>query len=418
MRNEKPQAQESGFDHTLNALREGYLFIQNRRKSFQSNIFITRLFGKRTICMSGKAAAELFYNETYFKRHSAAPRRAVKTIFGKKSVQTLDDLEHRHRKEMFMSLMTDESLKRLEKIARKNWTDAISTWESKYRIHLYDELKPLLFTIACDWAGVPLQEVNVKQTSERFAHLFESPAKIGLEHRRGRRSRKKLNQWASTLITKTREGKLHVNSDCALYKIALHRDLQNELLDVKVAAVELINILRPIVAVSIYINFIALALIQHPTEHEKITNGNEINVMNFVQEVRRFYPFFPFLAAKVRQTFTWNAYTFKKGNLTLLDIYGTNHDSDLWSRPDQFNPDRFQKWEEDSFSLIPQGGGDYWNDHRCPGEWITLKLMKVATEFLANKLSFNVPKQDLSYSMVQIPTIPKNRIILTNIRKS
>lgn len=418
MKEKKLQARETGLDHTLDVIREGYLFIQNRRKSFQSDVFTTKILGKRTICLSGKEAAKLFYNETYFKRNGAAPRRAVKTIFGEKAVQTLDDLQHRHRKNMLMSIMTDENLNRLEDIAQLSWLKAASVWDTKYQIRLYDETKPLLFKIACDWAGIPYKNINIKQKAKHISYLFESPAKFGLQYRRGRSARKKLNKWTQELIIKTRNNQIKPNKNSALYIIANHKDLANKPLNSRIAAVELINIIRPIVAVSIYINFIALSLIQYPHEHKKLQSGTETTIINFIQEVRRFYPFFPFLAAKVRQTFSWKNIKFKKGTLTLLDIYGTNHDTNLWENSDVFDSERFEKWDQNAYSLIPQGGGDYWKDHRCPGEWITLILMKVATQFLANEMQYNVPNQDLSYSMVKIPSIPKNKIILNNVKLS
>lgn len=38
---------EEGIDHSLNLMREGYLYILNRRQSFHSDLFETRLLGKR-----------------------------------------------------------------------------------------------------------------------------------------------------------------------------------------------------------------------------------------------------------------------------------------------------------------------------------------------------------------------------------
>ena len=65
--------QEKGIDHTLKLLKEGYLFIPNRVKAYQSSIFETRLLGKKVICISGKHAAKLFYNEELFQRKGALP---------------------------------------------------------------------------------------------------------------------------------------------------------------------------------------------------------------------------------------------------------------------------------------------------------------------------------------------------------
>lgn len=64
-----------------------------------------------------------------------------------------------------------------------------------------------------------------------------------------------------------------------------------------VAAVELLNIIRPIVAISIYVAFTALALIQFPAAAETLSSQNPLSYQHFVQEVRHFYPFFSFQGA-------------------------------------------------------------------------------------------------------------------------
>lgn len=58
--------------------------------------------------------------------------------------------------------------------------------------------------------------------------------------------------------------------------------------------IELINLLRPIIAISIFITFTALALYEHEDSKEKLGQGNERDLEMFVQEVRRYYPFAPF----------------------------------------------------------------------------------------------------------------------------
>ena|SRR5690625_7328588 len=95
-------------DSSLHLLREGYRFISNRRRKFQSDIFEVTVMGQKAICISGSGAAEVFYDETKFKRHGAAPKRIQKSIFGVGGVQTLDDEAHRKRKTLFMSLFTPE----------------------------------------------------------------------------------------------------------------------------------------------------------------------------------------------------------------------------------------------------------------------------------------------------------------------
>jgi fatty-acid peroxygenase len=136
----------------------------------------------------------------------------------------------------------------------------------------------------------------------------------------------------------------------------------------------------------------------------------------FAQEVRRFFPFGPFLGARVREDFEWHGYKFPKGTLTLLDIYGTHHDARFWPDPDTFYPERFRDREPTPFDLIPQGGGDYGTGHRCAGEWITIESLKLAVNFLAKEVAYEVPPQDLSFSLQRMPTYPKSGVVLEKVR--
>jgi len=407
---------EDGLDHSFSLMREGYMFIMNRRHSFQSDVFETRLLGKKAICMGGMEAAELFYDNDKFIRKGAAPNRIVQTLFGKHGVQALDGQVHMHRKGMFMALMSPEGIKSLTNIAGEQWEAVVSKWEAQKKVVLYEEVKELMCRIACQWADVPLKQDEVKRRTKDLSAMFESPAAIGPAHWLGRQARNRTEKWIEGLIVEVRNGSLQSREQTALHNFSWHRDLNGQLLDVKTAAVEVINILRPIVAIAIFINFTVLAIHQFPNEAKKLIDGNDINTQMFVQEVRRYYPFFPFVTAKVKRDFIWGDFQFEKGTLTLLDLYGTNHDPKIWDQPELFWPERFANWNEGPFSFLPQGGGDYFLGHRCAGEWVTIEMMKISLYYLVNRMDYVIPKQDLSYSLVSVPSIPHSKIMMEQVK--
>ncbi len=417
MKDSREIPKEEGIDHSLTLLREGYLFVPNRRKAFASDIFETRLLGKKAICLGGKEAAELFYDNEKFIRNGAAPNRVKKTLFGEGAVQTLDGPEHRNRKAMLLAAMAPECMERLKDITQKCWQAEILEWEKQEEIIVYEEAKKLLCKIACEWAGVPLVEGEEKQKSVLLGKLFESPAAMGPEHWAGRRARREAEEWIERLVKEVRSGQLNPPKGSALQTFSFHKDLRGELLDAKIVAVEVINVLRPIIAISVYLSFTALAVIQYPQEREKLDLKEEKYKKTFIQEVRRFYPFFPTAVAKVKKDFTWKGYPFEEGTLTLLDLYGTNHDPNLWENPELFRPERFLEWQDSTFSFIPQGGGEFDLGHRCAGEWVTIEIMKISLDFFVNRIDFDVPQQDLSFSFVEIPSIPKSKIRLRNVRR-
>ncbi|UAT31492.1 cytochrome P450 [Bacillus badius] len=416
MASSRPIPKEKGFDHTLALLEEGYQFIPERRSELQSDIFQTRILGQKAICIAGEEAAALFYDEQLFTRKGAAPKHVQKTLFGENAIQTLDGEEHKQRKRMFLSMMTPGRLDELVSITRRKWQEKVPEWEQRDEIVLLHEAEEIMCRIACEWAGVPVTESEVKQRAIDFGLMIDTFAAVGSRYREGKRARARSEKWIEKIMKQIRAKKLHPPENTAAYIIAWHRELNGKLLSDRMAAIELINILRPIVAIGRFVTFGALALHDYPEAREKVKEDEKNYSQMFVQEVRRFYPFGPFTGARVREDFEWRGYPFKKGTLVILDIYGTNHHPDLWENPDAFQPERFEDWKESPFSFIPQGGGDHYMGHRCAGEWVTVLVMKESLEFLTRDIAYEVPEQDLTYDMGRIPAVPASRFVMNNVR--
>jgi fatty-acid peroxygenase len=239
---------------------------------------------------------------------------------------------------------------------------------------------------------------------------------VGPRHLRGRWGRQQGEQWLQGVIEQVRSGQLPAAEETPLRAMASYQEADGQPFDSRLAAVELMNVVRPIVAIAWYVTFAALALHEHPDWRQRLQAGNEDEVNWFVDEVRRFYPFAPFTGARVRTEFSWQGYVFPKATLVLLDIYGTNHDPRLWEQPDAFRPDRFRNWQGNRFRLIPQGGGDYLTGHRCAGEWITIETTRLAVRFLTRSMAYDVPEQDLSFSLSRMPTMPRSRFVIRQVR--
>lgn len=410
-----PRASE--FDSTLSLLRQGYEFVSNTSRKLDSDIYEGRLLLQKTIFMTGEEAAHLFYDNEKFQRHGAMPKRVQKTLLGVGGVQSLDDESHRHRKHLFVQqLMAPEKIESLKQVTHQELLSAATGWPHASQIMLFPELQLILCRAVCQWAGVPLDDAEAKQRAGDLGAMIESGGRVGIPHWVGRRARKRSERWIAGLIEKVRSKELIVGKGSALYAVAFHRKLNVELLSPQIAAVELLNILRPTVAIARFLIFGALALHQHPQCKKTIASGDEEYLEMFVQEVRRFYPFFPQLAARVRKNFQWKGYLFPKGRRVILDLYGTNHDDRLWQNPHVFNPERFRNRATNAYDFIPQGGGDYQIHHRCPGEWITVELIKMIMDFLVREITYEVPAQNLEIDLGEIPTLPASTFIIEKVR--
>jgi fatty-acid peroxygenase len=409
---------DPAFDSTLAILHDGYEYIWKRCQRLHSNIFATRVLGKKTVCIHGRDAAKLFYDESKLHRHGALPRRVVTSLFGKGAVHTLDEAAHRRRKQAFLSVMTPDSMASLVQLTAASWRAAIRSWEQRKEIVLFDEVEMVLTSAICAWAGVPLAPAELPRRARDLVAMVDSFGGVGPRLWQGKLARTRAERWIEDIIERVRSGQLQAGPQTALYVLANHRELDGRPLDARLAAIELLNILRPTVAVSWYIAFSALALHQHPQQRAQIESdlsGEHTDL--FMQEVRRFYPFTPYLGARVVQPFEWRGHRFEPGTLVLLDVYGTNHDPALWSDPDVFRPERFRAWDGDAFDFIPQGGGSREHGHRCPGEWITMHNIALALHFLTRGATYQLaPEQDLSFDLSRMPTRPRSGLVLRNVR--
>src|SRR3546814_16021134 len=127
-----------------------------------------------TICMTGPEAARLFYDQRRFTRHGAMIVRIQKTLLGKGGVQGLDNEAHRHRKKMFMSLMTPERIEGLMAVTAEQWQARAHVWALQSAIQLYDELHELLTRAPFSMPGLPLPDSQVSHTTPEITALFEA----------------------------------------------------------------------------------------------------------------------------------------------------------------------------------------------------------------------------------------------------
>ena len=132
MRVKTPIPRDEGIDNTIDLMNEGFNFIPDRREKLGSDIFETRLIGQKAICIAGEEAAEIFYDDDKFKREGAMPKPLQKSLLGEGGVHGLDGEDHRHRKRMFLSMMTPERLEDMkrtvvEELVRKHSLGKIKT---------------------------------------------------------------------------------------------------------------------------------------------------------------------------------------------------------------------------------------------------------------------------------------------------
>jgi fatty-acid peroxygenase len=403
------------FDSAIALLREGYEFIGNRCRELRSDIFATRLAGRKAICMLGPEAAAFFYDGDRFTRNGAMPPTTLRLLQDIGSVQSIDGPAHRHRKSLFLDLLSPSGVTRLGNAFDEAWTSQFPAWRENDDIVLTTAIRDVLTRAACAWAGVPIADHEIAERSREFGAMIDGAGAFGPALWKGLYLRRRTEQWCTDLVERVRDGRLDVPMESVLAQLAMHRDLEGQLLPAGIAAVELINLLRPIVAISNYITFAALALHDYPDTRPWLADDPANRTEPFVHELRRYYPFFPFIAGIARDAHMWKGHAIPAGSWVILDLYGTNHDPRTWENPEEFVFGRFVGWQRSPYTLVPQGAGDYHDGHRCPGEQSTIEIMKRATNQLL-AIAYRVPPQDLRVRLTDFPAQPRSRFVMTGFR--
>ena len=396
-------------------LDEGYLLLTELRKEADAPVVKARLLKKEVIAIYGNEAAKKFYDPRNFKREGAMPKLVLKTLFGEDGVQTLDGNAHEHRKTIFMNLMTPERMEAYHRILDKNLTQKMDQQQGEFE--LFDVAKDVLFRSICEWSGIDLSKINkkeVEQLAEYQISMISSAVTNPTTHIKGIENRKKSEKWAQSLIEKARTNPVAGKEDVALYAFANATDDQGELLPIEVAAVELLNVIRPTVALTVWIALMGHALFSRPDIYQRLHAEFDQLQDSFIQEMRRYYPFFPMLPAFAKQDVEVDGYLIPKDSWVVLDLYGTNHDERMIETPEVFRISRYLGKEkhisyDEEYEMIAQGGGKFEAMHRCAGEWITLHTLRVFSDQLVNKYQFSVPEQDWTIPMNQFPTYPKSK---------
>ncbi|MFI8966452.1 cytochrome P450 [Streptomyces sp. NPDC053493] len=408
-------------DNTLALLLKGYAWLPalSRRQGTRDGgpgadrPLRTRLLGHPVRVLRGPEAVAFFYDERHARRGGALPGPVLDTLFGRGAVHTLDGARHRARKALFLSELTGPA-------AVADLADRV-TGEFRRRfdglrgreVTLFDEGALVLARAVSDWAGLPGHDAaGVERLGRDCVAMVDGFATAGPRHLRARRARARQEETLRRAVVRARrEASASAAGPprTALEAVVRHREADGSLLDPATAAVELLNIVRPTVAVTWFLTFAAHALRPRPDVRRRLAADDAESARlarSFAHEVRRFYPFVPFLGALAPDGLVLAGERVPPGTMLLLDVYGQNHDPALWDEPFRFVPDRFLAAAPHSDALIPQGGGPR-DGHRCPGEDITVTVLSRLARELA-RLDFTVPDQDLRIPLNRVPTRPRD----------
>jgi fatty-acid peroxygenase len=394
-------------DRTAELLADAYHFVGRHADRLGTDGFRTRIVGRPITCIRGGDAARFFYEGGRFGRTGAVPAPTRRLLQDDGSVQTLEGSAHLDRKRRFLAVLDETGRRSLLETFDEAWERG-RVRRAGRAVDIRAEAVAVLGDAVLAWADVPRDADDTGDVTAELESMFEhagrfGPSNLVAQLRRGRTERR-ARRW----IERARAGDAEPGTPLA--EVAAWTDEAGEPLPVPVAAVELINLLRPTVAVADFLVYAALALAVRPSLREPLRSDDAF-ARAFAAEVRRHAPFFPVIAGTATGPLDWHGQAFAEGDWVLLDLFGTNHDARLWPEPERFRPERFLDGARVEH-VVAQGAGDYAPDHRCPGEPATQALVERFARRLAEDAWEPVGRPDARIRYARIPALPRTPLVL------
>lgn len=348
--------------------RDGYEGIEHdRARHGGSDAYVTRLLGHRTVVVRGPEGVRLFYDESVVARNRAIPPPLAGLLFGRGAVHGLDGAEHRARKTMFLDVLSHDRTHELVTDAAARLDDGLRAWPDGAAV--FDQLVEVYGAAVLAWAGMDVEPDASARLSHRLADVVGGFGFGGTAYLRAWRARVWLDRWAAGEVRETRDGVRRPPAGTALATIAAHEELEP-----RTAGVELLNVLRPTVAVAWPATMAVQRLLVHDDGRVPIDD-----LRAYVNECRRVQPFTPALAGRVRRAVVHGGIALRPGDRIVLDVVGTDTDPADWGQggfdPERFH-ERFHDSDPDPYAFVPQGGGSPEDGHRCPGEPLAVGLIE------------------------------------------
>ena len=401
-------------DISVRLLLGGYDALEQLREANGGqDWFAARLLGRRALVVRGEEGARRFYDPDLVTRKGAIPAPLRLLLFGRGAVHGMNGSAHRTRKAMFLGVVDQTSTARLAADVARRLEQRAVAWNGRPSVRLYDELVEAFGTAVIAWAGIEIDDAQARSVSHDLAQIVDAFGVRGTSYGRGYAARFRANRWARGLIAEVRGG-TRPTQGTVLAAVASNRTLSDS-----VAAVELLNILRPTVAVAYFGAFAAHALDNHPAWKARLRAGDRADLQAFEHEIRRCYPFVPLLTGRLlksyQRTYEANGVSFPRRGYIVLDVIGTNQDPRRWAHPTTFDPERFISREPNAYEYVPQGGGDPASGHRCPGEPMSQSILQVTIQQLAH-LEFEVAHESKQIPRRRVPSLAPREMELQHVR--
>lgn len=400
-----------GIDGALPFLQDSYRFVSRTADRLGTDAFSTTLLGAPVVCLRGAEAAALFAGAGSGASSSPPALTDVESVPASVGRLILRRLRLGRAAlpdpaADLSDLLIGSAEDRLAGIAREEFADTVLQWRGEGLVTLRDELPALLGRTALRWAGVPSDRWQIVERADEMRSLMRPATLVRREPRGVLASRRSVDGWARSLVSDARSARFRVVPASPLAAIADAGDPDSA------AAERLLALIRPILAVSVFIEFAFLGLAGSPQLRTAFRHGDHSELDGFVTEVRRRTPFLPAVIGRAAADLPWRGATIPAGRNVVLDVFGTNHDPRLWPDPLLLDPARYREGRGDATAIVAQGADAFGAGAASLGESATQGIVAAAIRGLSGTRWSAVGSQDRRVRYSQVPARVASGLVL------
>ncbi len=396
-------------------------FVIKRQKQYGS-IFKTHIIGRPTVIMSGAEANRFILSSDMhrFSWREGWPNTFKELLGGSLFVQ--EGAEHQRNRKLLMPAFHGKALTNYVGTMERLTINYLEKWEQLGTFTWFSEFKQLTFEIASALLIGSEPGAQTAYLSELFHYLTNGLFAIPLRWRWT--SYGKALQARDQILAHIEKAVRHRQQQPAQDALGLlvqSRDEDGNGLSMEeLKAQALLMLFAGHETTTSMLTSLCMALAQHPevlakarSEQQQLATNEELTLeqireMTYLEqvlrEVERMYPPVGGGFRGVVEGFEFQGYYVPKGWQVLYRITDTHLDSNIYTQPDCFDPERFSpsraEHKKQDFSLVGFGGGS----RNCLGvAFAQLEMKIVAAHLIRNYTWELLPKQNLTLDAV--PTL-------------
>jgi cytochrome P450 len=396
-------------------------FVEKRYKQYGS-IFKSHIFGRSTVFMVGPEAAEFVLSShmDHFSWREGWPNN-FKVLLGE-SLFLMDGEEHRRKRRLIMPAMHGAALANYIGTMERITDNYLKKWEDKQQFAWLAEFKKLTFDIASELLLGTQTDAESARLSKLFTTLTNglfSINPIALPFTQFGKAIAARNQILEHVTKVIRERQKNPTKDALSLLIQARDEEGNSLTEKELIAQAVLLLFAGHETTTSMLTWLCVELARHPEvmqrareEQMQFANGDALTLEKLGQmhyldqvlmEVERLHPSVGGGFRGVIKEFEFKGFHVPTGWQLVYAIPETHRVSEIYSQPENFNPDRFsperQENKQRPFSLIGFGGGP----RICVGIAFAKMEMKIIAAHLLRGYQWEILSNQ-SLEKVRIPT--------------